>query len=187
MWLLVQIVHSLSWRLLASSTPCFFTYFFHTCLCLSHITYKFHLYAYFFFFLLSYFNATSFFILSSLNSLYCYFLIFLHSWSLSFLHYFSPWKLLSFFLFLSVTFSLVHFFLPALSVCGIYFLFLFLPYFSFSREEAWCFSKHELVKQITSDIAVTPEHISCSCHLISNWHAAICTSEICPSSTRFDA
>jgi hypothetical protein len=93
----------------------------------------------------------------------------------------------SLFLFLSVAFSLVHFFLPAFSVFCLYFPFLFLPYFSFSREEAWCFSKHELVKQFASDIAVIPEHISCSSHLLSNWHAAIHTSEVCPSSTRFDA
>lgn len=101
MWLLVQIVHCLSWRLLASSTPCFFTYFFHTCLRLSHIPYMFHFYACFF---LAYFNVTSFFILSSLSSLYCYFLIFLHSWSLSFLHYSSPWKFLSFLSFYSLFF-----------------------------------------------------------------------------------
>lgn len=53
MCLLVQIVHCLSWRLLTSSTPCFFTYFFHTCLCLSHIPYRFRLYACLFCFLIS--------------------------------------------------------------------------------------------------------------------------------------
>jgi len=96
----------------------------------------------------------------------------------------------SFFLsssFLSVAFPLVMFFLPAFSVFCVYLPFHFLHYFSFSREEAWCFSKRQRVKQFPPNTAVTPEHISCSFHLLSYWHAAIRTSEVCPSCTRFDA
>ena len=67
LWLLVQIVHCLSWRLLASSIQCFFTYFFHTCLCLSHIPDTFHLYVCFFVFL---FQCSLFLYYSSLHSFY---------------------------------------------------------------------------------------------------------------------